>query len=113
MKAINAFRAASAAFVIWTAYHFYPLLPQIVPIHWNVQGVADNFASKNLATFGFLAFFALMAGFFAAMPYLDPKRDSYAKFEKSWEAIQMALLSFFAYLFFVTQYVPTHPEANV
>lgn len=47
------------------------------------------------------------------MPYLDPKKDSYAKFEKSWEAIQMALLSFFAYLFFVTQYVPTHPEANV
>ena len=51
--------------------------------------------------------------FFAVMPNLDPRKESYAKFEKSWEAIQITFLSFFAYLFFVTQYVPTHPGANV
>lgn len=98
-------------FVLW--YYFYPVLPSIMPIHWNYAWVADNFAPKLRAL---LMFPILSLGIFTMfyfLPKLDPKKANYPKFEKAWEAFQISLLVFFAYIYTISIYATLNPEINM
>lgn len=108
-----AVRSVTALSVAVTAAYFYPRLPDVVAIHWNISGNADAFASKDFATAFFPGIILAVSVLFAWLPTIDPKADKYAIFNHSWELVQAALLAFFAYVYFVTLYVPLHPEANI
>lgn len=64
----------------------YPSLPERVPIHWNVNGVADNWGSREMAIFFTPLLGALLWALFMVAPRLDPltitspERFSYAPF---------------------------------
>uniref|UniRef100_A0A7C3MIP2 SdpI family protein n=1 Tax=Dictyoglomus thermophilum TaxID=14 RepID=A0A7C3MIP2_DICTH len=74
---------------------FYPYFPEKIPMHWNFKGEIDRYGSKFEGLFGIplmsLGFYLL----FLVLPYLDPKKENYQKFEKVYQIIK------YAYIFFL------------
>lgn len=90
----------------------YPSLPDIIPTHWGVNGEADGFSPKY-----FGAFFAPVLGLFLAFLFpiaqrMDPKRDSYANFQKTWSRLQVGIIAFFAYIHVVTTLAGLYPPLS-
>lgn len=98
-------------FAIWI--YFFPVLPEIMPIHWNYAWVADNFTSKNYALFLFPAIALIMLLIFQFLPKIDPKKENYPKFEKPWEIFQLSILTFFAYAYYLTIYASLFKDFNI
>lgn len=73
----------------------YRLLPDQVPMHWGFDGVVNRYGSKNelwfLAALG--PVFALL---FQFLPRLDPKKRSYERFQKYYEAFAVVMTAFIA-----------------
>lgn len=88
-------------------------LPEIIPTHWNAQGVADGFMYKQKAILLFPSIALAMLGLFYVLPKIDPLKKSYQKFERAWEILQILLMSLFAYFYGVSLYTAlsdTSPE---
>ena len=58
----------------------YPLLPDQVPIHWNLQGEADGFGSRWLGAFGLPLVNLGLYIFLRVLPLVDPRRENYTYF---------------------------------
>ncbi|MCI4669668.1 MAG: SdpI family protein [Bacteroidia bacterium] len=69
-------------------------IPDIVPLHWNAQGVADDFGPKmpGMLILPIAGIFVQLV--FWALPYLDPKKEI-QKFAKTLKILQLI----FAFLF--------------
>lgn len=70
----------------------YDRLPDQMPIHWNIHGEADRYASKPVALF---LMPAVMLGVFLLMklaPIIDPKRASLQKNLRDIDAINVITL---------------------
>jgi len=80
----------------------YPKMPEQVPIHWNVQGVADGYGSRAFGTFFLPLLNIAMYALFLVLPKLDPKRANYEKFTSSYLTIRYAFHLFFMGLFAAT-----------
>lgn len=78
-----------------------PLLPEQIPIHWNVRGEIDNYASKyfSLVTAGLPI---ILYGLMKVLPNIDPKKENYKKHSRSYQVIIFVLLLFFLILHWVT-----------
>jgi len=94
-------------------YYFYPVLPVSMPIHWNYAWVPDNFAPKLRALLMFPIISLVIVILFYFLPKLDPKKENYPKFEKAWEAFQISILWFFAYIHTISIYATLNPAANM
>lgn len=80
----------------------YPSLPDQMPIHFNIEGVPDNYAPKIVAVSiaPLLAIVLWVA--MSIIPDLDPRRESYDKFEGSYLHLRTAILLFVTGLHVVT-----------
>ena len=73
----------------------YSRLPDQVPMHWGIDGAVDRYGSKNeLWAMGALG--PVLALLFQFLPRLDPKRRSYEKFRKYYEATAVVIVAFLA-----------------
>lgn len=71
-----------------TGIIFYPYLPDKIPMHWNFKGEIDRYGSKFEGTFAIpLMVFLIYLGFLY-LPYIDPKRENYPKFERVYQIIK-------------------------
>src|SRR4051812_27566394 len=81
-----------ASFVLTAV--LYDKLPDPVPTHWNLGGVATGFTPKPLGAF----LNPLMSGFFwlvfFAMPRIAPRGYRLEPFGRTYELIEVAFLSF-------------------
>jgi uncharacterized membrane protein len=84
------FAAAAAA---------WPAAPDRLPVHWNLQGEVDRYGGKfeglllvPLMTFGLYWLLLLL-------PFIDPKRENYARFKGAYCVIRWCLTAFMAALF--------------
>lgn len=75
--------------------YFYQNFPEVVPIHWNVSGEADNFSSKAFGAFLFPVILIAMYFLFELLPKIDPRKDRYAEFVKAYSVIKTAIISVF------------------
>ena len=66
---------------------FYKQMPEILPVHFNMNGVPDNFKDKNFAMFG-IPIFMLLVEFFA---YFLSQKDPRKKYQGS-QIINIMLL---------------------
>jgi uncharacterized membrane protein len=76
----------------------YPLMPDIVASHWNTAGELDGTMPKF---WGLVLIPLLMYGFcalFMVLPYIDPLRKNYRKFQDYYDGF---ILMFAAFFFFV------------
>jgi len=80
----------------------YPNLPDKMPVHWNIKGEIDGWASKNFAVFFFpiiiLAIYVLML----LMPLIDPLKENYQKFKETYFWFRAILVVLFSLLYFYT-----------
>jgi|ERR1043165_1206998 uncharacterized membrane protein len=79
---------------IYCAY-VWNQLPDSIPIHFNINGDADNWGPKGaiLLSPGINIFTYLLLLF---VPYLDPKKMSYEAFAKNFYKIRVLLTIFFS-----------------
>ncbi|MFH1077724.1 MAG: SdpI family protein [Patescibacteria group bacterium] len=90
----------------------YSSLPDVIPTHWGLEGEPNGWSPKTYGAWIMplmsLAFLIL----FPILPKLDPKRENYVNFKKSWDVIQTALVAMMAYMFAVTNVVTFYPQYN-
>ncbi|MBC7324190.1 MAG: SdpI family protein [Moorella sp. (in: Bacteria)] len=80
----------------------YPYLPDLVPAHWNVRGEVDNYFNRFWGAF---ALPLMTGGIYLLMlfiPYLDPKRENYPRFDRAYRAVRLGLVIFMAALYATT-----------
>lgn len=70
----------------------FPKLPEQVPIHWNVSGEANGFASKLNAMFSTLGIMVILYLSMAFLPKVDPRKKNYKYFSKSYHIMLNAIL---------------------
>src|SRR3989339_236421 len=88
--------------VVVSGFIFYGIMPERIPIHWNIQGGVDGYGSKEFGCFGLPA---IMVGVYLMMivlPYLDPKKDRYRDFAKAYWVIRLILVLYFAVIYFAS-----------
>jgi uncharacterized membrane protein len=70
----------------------WPIAPDQIPVHWNVQGNVDRYGGKFE---GLVALPLLALGLYVAMRYLpriDPGRANYARFLGAYAVIRASIL---------------------
>lgn len=80
----------------------YPHLPDIIPIHWNANGVVDGEGPKYMA----LLLAVLPAGMlvlFRFVPSMDPKAENYRKFQPIWRAFVTGMTVFMVAVSWLTE----------
>ncbi len=89
---------AVAALSFVAAAALYDRLPESMPVHWNIHGIADGFMPKPWGVFfypAFIGFFALLA---AVLPAISPRGFRIEPFMRAFDVIVTALIVFFACL---------------
>lgn len=79
---------------------FYDVLPDRLPMHWNIQGQVDRYADKSILTafmFPLIALGTLLLMLY--LPYIDPKREKYGNFLRAYRWIRVAIIALFAALY--------------
>ena len=79
--------------VLWLI--FYPQLPDQVPMQWGMDGSVNWSASKGIALLvnngGFIFLYLLLI----LTPKIDPKKNNYQQFSRSYKVIYFAILVLF------------------
>lgn len=83
----------------------YNYLPEKVITHWNFQGVADGWNSKNfhLIFFPCLMIFLYIMLYF--VPKIDPKRERYKEFEKTYLILKTIIMATLFIIFVIATLV--------
>jgi uncharacterized membrane protein len=86
------------------AVSIYPHLPSIVPIHWNMHGVADGFGSSFIGAFLLpilsLVFYIILM----IIPNIAIFRQNIENFEKDYSVFRMVFMSFMLILYVSSLY---------
>lgn len=76
----------------------YPYLPDKIPMHWNFKGEIDRYGSKFEGTFAIPIMVLIIYLGLLYLPYIDPKRENYPKFEKVYQVIKYLFVIVFSIL---------------
>lgn len=91
----------------------YNNLPEMVPSHWGVSGEIDSYMPKLTHLILFPSITLVLALLFPFLSRIDPRKDKYVLFKKPWIVIQMSIVVFFAYLYFITLYMAFYPSTSI
>jgi uncharacterized membrane protein len=78
------------------------VVPDRLPVHWNLAGEADRYGGKFE---GVLLIPLIALGLYwllLLLPFLDPKRENYARFATAYRAIRWCLTLFLTSLYAMT-----------
>lgn len=77
-------------------------LPALVPSHWNMAGEIDGYSAKTFVIWFFPALILGMKVLFSFLKKMDPKRENYALFERSWKNLETTIIVFFGYIHMIS-----------
>ena len=92
---------------------FWENLPNNMPVHWNFSGQIDKYWPKLYAVFLAPILGILFVVLFSVLSRIDPRKEKYKKFRKTWEIIQIAILAFVTYLQFIILYMSIVPNGDI
>ncbi|MBW6410651.1 SdpI family protein [Clostridium weizhouense] len=72
----------------------YNKLPNQIPTHWNISGEIDKYSSKLFGSFLLPSIMLLVWIGMLLTPKIDPKKNNYSKFDKSYNVIINVTLTF-------------------
>ncbi|MFE7081109.1 SdpI family protein [Priestia megaterium] len=75
-----------------------PHLPATMPIHWGGNGEADGFATKINAMILTVGIMALIYFIIAFVPRIDPRKENYKYFSKTYNILLNAVLLLFFFV---------------
>jgi uncharacterized membrane protein len=76
----------------------YPVLPQRVPTHWNIQGQVDGWGDKTWAVFLTPMIMIVFLILFAFLPALSPKPFEVDSFRSTYLYVMVLMALLFAYI---------------
>ena len=82
--------AVAVAMAVWA----YPRLPPTMPTHFRFNGTPDGLSSRLSALAFAPIVMVVMTVLFNVLPKVDPRRENYAKFLRSYWLIAHALIVF-------------------
>ncbi len=85
---------------IVTSFYFYANFPDQVPTHWNFAGEIDDYSSKEFGAFGLVTIIVGLYVMFLLLPYLDPRKQNYQKFIKTYHIFKGAIIAFMVLIYF-------------
>ena len=85
-----------------SSFYFYSNFPEQVPIHWNIAGEADDWGSKATAAFLFPVVILGMYLLFFLLPFLDPKKERYEQFKKTYHVFKNIIVFFMVGIYFIS-----------
>jgi uncharacterized membrane protein len=71
----------------------YSRLPERIPIHWDMRGVADGWAGRMMGAFLLPGILAIVALILPRLPAIDPKRANYEKFRPTYDLVVNAVVT--------------------
>lgn len=77
------------------AVYFYPELPDQIPTHWNAEGKADAYGSKEMGLFLMPVLSIVIYLLLVYLPYIDPLKMNVEKFREYYEWTIVIFLLFF------------------
>jgi len=86
---------------IVASFYFYFHMPAVVPTHWNLAGQPNQWSPKAFAAFFFPG---LIAGIYLLMvflPSIDPKKERYEQFARTFHLIKGLLIFVFTAIYFI------------
>jgi len=83
-------------------YFIYPYLPERVPSHWNMAGEVDGYFSRTYHVLFFPTLILLLYIFMSFAPVLDPRPESYKKFQYVFEGFRYVMVGFLVLLYIAT-----------
>ncbi|MAF43551.1 MAG: hypothetical protein CMI54_05210 [Parcubacteria group bacterium] len=91
----------------------YPVLPDKMPTHWNIQGEVDAWSTKNFGVFFFpvitLGIYFLMT----LIPLIDPLKRNYPKFHTPYFFFRTLFVFFFVAIYFYTLSAALGTKINI
>ncbi|WP_280160518.1 SdpI family protein [Priestia megaterium] len=75
-----------------------PHLPATMPIHWGANGEADGFATKINAMILTVGIMVLIYFIIAFVPRIDPRKENYKYFSKTYNILLNAVLLLFFFI---------------
>jgi len=82
--------------------YFYPLMPEKIAIHWNLQGQADGYTSKFPGLFILPSLLVGIVLLFIAIPKIDPLKKNIEKFRRYYDGF---VTLFSAFMVFIHLYI--------
>lgn len=77
----------------------YPYLPQVLPIHWGLNGDVDGTAQKSpLSAFFHLGIIWGLFFMLLYVPFIDPKREKYADFLDAYRVIRYTIVTMMCFM---------------
>ena len=84
------------------AAYFYPVMPDEIASHWNINGAVDGYMDKLWALLLMPIVSALLFLMFLAIPRIDPLKENIAKFRGYFDGFIMLTMLFLLYIFLLT-----------
>jgi uncharacterized membrane protein len=82
--------------------YFYANFPDQVPAHWNIEGEVDGYTSKIVSAVMMPAIMIGLYVMFWALPYIDPKKDRYKQFSKTYQLFRTMIIIFLFVIYILT-----------
>lgn len=84
----------------------YPSLPEQMPRQWGFNGEVNSYMPKEIAIIFLPALTAVLWAVLVIVPYIDPRRENYEKFQVSYVRVRQAIAVFMLilHIMMLTQY---------
>lgn len=97
-KTSSVLLAITALFFLASIY-FYPLLPDNMASHWNINGEVNGYTPKFWVLLLMPVFFMLLTFLFIAIPNIDPLKKNIKKFRKYYNRFVVLFSAFMLALY--------------
>lgn len=88
---------------------FWNRIPAQVPVHWNFSGEIDGYGPKWMVPLMNVGLYLL----FLLVMFIDPKKENYQKFRRTFNKIRWVLSIFFVIVSSVTVMIALNYEINM
>jgi len=102
MRKLQILPIALVALSFIAAFYFYPLMPDRVASHWNLEGDVDGHMDRAAGTYFVPVLAALVLALFHIMPLIDPKKESYQSFQGEYDGMAAITVGFVCYVYALT-----------
>ncbi|MDO8669503.1 MAG: SdpI family protein [Candidatus Buchananbacteria bacterium] len=84
------------------SFYFYNNFPDRIATHWNFEGQIDGYSSKAVGVFLLPLVILGLYLMFLVLPYLDPKKDRYQEFAKTYHLFKSLIIGFMFIMYIAT-----------
>lgn len=104
---------ALIAFAALVSIVVYSHLPERIATHFDVDGYPNGWMPRAMGAFVLPAFMLVLWGILRAVPAIDPRRENFAKFGKSYDLVVAASLTLLAIIHVVILAVGLGYHVNI